>query len=155
MRMSLDGSSHKAEIMRALSIGPWVQDSLVKYLGGGSRFPRGFEDIARAQRLLPLGYDLAYAYFLNENGDVFWEDALDREAGVRRVDDSEERHRVIRAYSRDFPELLSLMPQRPDNASTCAQCAGSGFMTLPTVDGQGHEVPCSGCAGVGWTGAAV
>jgi hypothetical protein len=151
----LGGSTIEADMMATPSIEAWVQDSLGKYLHGDPRFPRGFEELASGQHLLPLGYDLAYAYFLNEQGVVFYEDALEREAGIQRVEDAAERHTVIRAYSRTFPELLSLLPERPDHASTCDHCSGSGFMTLPCVDGRGREIPCSSCSGVGWTGAAA
>ena len=124
------------------NLAAWVRKSLENYLRGDRRFPHGFEDLARDQELLPLGKDLAYAYFLNADGVLFWEDALDREAGICRIEDEGERHRIIRGYSRDFPELLSLLPARPSHVPTCVQCGGSGFMHLRSTTGSTHEFPC-------------
>jgi hypothetical protein len=141
--------------MGSRSVGAWVRESLQGYLRGDSRFPRGFEVVASDHELLPLGDDLAYTYFLNSEGVIFWQDALEPEAGISQVDDERERHRIIRAYSREFPELLALLPARPRDRPPCAQCSGSGFMNLRTTTGIDHQVPCSVCGGTGWTRAAV
>ena len=48
---------------------------------------------------------------------------------------------VLRA--REYPELQTLVPARPDDALTCEDCGGSGLLErMPSI-------VCS-CGGVGW-----
>lgn len=81
---------------------------------------------------------------------AIWEDALEPQAGITRMEDERERTATLRAYGRDYPILLSLLPARPPDSVTCRQCSGSGFMSLQSVEQRTFQVPCSACAGVGW-----
>ncbi len=128
----------------------WVESQLAEYLAGKSTLPPGFKRVAAERGLLPLGDDLANAYFVDAAGSLFWEDALEPEAGITRMEDQRERTATLRAYGRDYPILLSLLPPRPPASVTCSQCGGSGFMSLQSVEQRTLEVPCSACAGLGW-----
>jgi hypothetical protein len=136
--------------MTQADFGAWVRSRLAEYLDGKSSLPPGFERVAAERGLLPLGDDLANAYFVDGSGSLFWEDALEPEAGITRMEDERERTATLRGYGRDNPILLSLLPPRPPGAVTCSQCGGSGLMPLQSVEQRTFEVPCSVCAGLGW-----
>lgn len=44
--------------------------------------------------------------------------------------------------ARNFPELQSLAPVRPDHAVTCSECGGSGSFL--------ENTECGTCWGTGW-----
>jgi hypothetical protein len=49
---------------------------------------------------------------------------------------------------RKYPELRPLLPVRPDTASECNQCGGTGWL-VPVSDPEGFI--CEPCRGLGWT----
>jgi hypothetical protein len=54
---------------------------------------------------------------------------------------------VVGAKIRDFPELLSILPERPKNAPDCENCNKSGWLQLGESLG---PFVCGNCGGLGW-----
>jgi hypothetical protein len=48
-----------------------------------------------------------------------------------------------------YPELLSFLPQRPAEASTCTSCGGTGVLEGALVNPKLRNVRCE-CFGAGW-----
>ena len=48
--------------------------------------------------------------------------------------------------ARRVPELSRVFPKRPDNASGCEQCGGSGWFQVKAD----FKIACGHCGGMGW-----
>ena len=105
---------------------------------------------AAAQGLLPLFDDLAYRYYLREDGSVFLIDALEPEAGLQEMTAERERIAVWRAVVENAPDLVALIPAKPPRHSDCMACKGSGRAATITVAGHPSSTLCLTCLGTGW-----
>jgi hypothetical protein len=58
---------------------------------------------------------------------------------------------IIGAKQRKAPELLSLLPKRPFEASDCTECNNSGWRQFGNdVNGNPVKIICWDCGGIGW-----
>jgi hypothetical protein len=58
---------------------------------------------------------------------------------------------VVGAKQRKAPELLSLLPQRPKEATDCRACEITGWRQIGAdVNGEPVKIVCWDCAGTGW-----
>jgi hypothetical protein len=109
------------------------------------------DDREGAQRgLLPLFDDLAYRYYLREDGAVFILDALEPEAGLQEMTDDTHRVAVLRALVEDAPEFGALIPPPPPGTTPCTACGGTGRSPVLTVTGSRSSTICLQCRGTGW-----
>lgn len=121
-------SSQVAEAIRALSRDAAQHDR--DEVRAAARLTGGVPVHWDLGGVLAVTPDGGVAYYDPETGEV----CVEREAGWRTL------ARVKAA--RKYPELQTLLPERPGTAVTCSQCGGSG-----TVFG---HIDCGACFGAGW-----
>ena len=102
---------------------------------------------AKRGRLL-LMRDWTAAFVLDPEGEVW---IIDTEYGKPPEPGTEKDRRLALFQGlRRFPELLSLLPARPEDAVTCSGCEGTGILPInfevPALRG---SVVCR-CGGAGW-----
>jgi hypothetical protein len=73
--------------------------------------------------------------------DEHWDDPAAPDPRWRPADEHERTASLVIASER-MPELRSLLPSRPTNATSCSRCSGTGWL-----DG---KVICPDCDGLGW-----
>jgi hypothetical protein len=66
--------------------------------------------------------------------------------GLSEIESVIMRRAVLFLGSRDVPELVRAFPKRPQDATQCEQCAGTGWFPVK-VD---FHIACGGCGGMGW-----
>jgi len=90
--------------------------------------------------------------YVTVEGDVYLEeDTWDPATGdpapgsfaVRR--DERARREVLFFASRRYPELAGCLPVKSAQDPACADCSGSGWITLGD-----HHIFCGQCGGLGW-----
>jgi hypothetical protein len=81
--------------------------------------------------------------YLDAAGTVYIWDGWDD--SVRKVEDGLEKITIIVEATECRPELMAWFPERPDQALTCQQCAGDGWLPPPWP-----KVVCFKCSGLGW-----
>jgi len=104
-------------------------------------------EYAHSQQLL-LACDWTADFVLNTEGDV---EVVDTEDGGPNKAATEDERRValFRAIAR-YPQLVSMLPQRPATAITCEVCEGSGVPEVVWTQPSFRSIVCS-CGGAGWT----
>jgi hypothetical protein len=107
---------------------------------------------AAEQGLLPLFDDLAYRYYLRDDGSVFIIDALEPEAGLQEMTDATWRLVVLRAVVAEESGLESLIPPQPPGTVECSECAGTGRRPVVAIGGTRTTSVCLNCRGTGWIG---
>jgi len=107
---------------------------------------------AAEQGLLPLFDDLAYRYYLRDDGSVFIIDALEPEAGLQEMTDATWRLVVLRAAVAEESGLASLIPAHPPGTVECSECAGTGRRPVVAISGTRTTGVCLNCRGTGWIG---
>jgi hypothetical protein len=101
------------------------EDAVVMFYGMGDPMYLTFD-----------GRVIIYEFFVVENGPREAKTLAEAAMAV-----------VVGAKIRKFPELLSLLPERPDDAFDCERCETSGWIKLF------KSVPpfvCEDCGGLGW-----
>ena len=96
-------------------------------------------EAAKATGGLPVVLYMGGALVISTAGEVFlydWETHA-----ISPAADHDRRIAFIKA-ARKFPELASLMPERPDWAKTCPQCEGTGSIL--------GQYDCGRCDTLGW-----
>ena len=89
---------------------------------------------------------------LRGNGEVWvrpddqWDNPAAPEPTWRLADERERTSALVIAGER-LPEVRSLLPARPSEATTCGRCSGTGYF----IDG----VVCPDCGALGWISAPV
>jgi hypothetical protein len=101
-----------------------------------------------------LHTDMGPSWYLTREGAVFEHDAF--ENGEPRELDPPMLWAalVCGAKTLSRPELLTLLPSKPDGAAICRRCHGSHWADLGGDVSEPHEpliVVCTSCLGLGWT----
>ena len=92
---------------------------------------------------LPLHGNLIYIWALQPDGTVVW---MDHESASHESDvetDPLTIFSVMEQGARNYPELRAIVPPRPDGATECDRCGGTGSM----VDNGVTVAYCYGCGG--------
>ena len=97
------------------------------------------------------------ALFLTADGRILkdardWDESANVEEGS---DDDAVAAIVIGAENWDIPELLSLLPEAPQNSRPCPQCGGSRWFSFRNYHGNPAKIICPECGGRGWTAKIV
>jgi len=90
---------------------------------------------------------IGYGAYVSPDGDVFMETYDIADDSPTKVDRSTRaQYMALVLGMRTLPELIALLPQRPDDAPDCEACEGSGWRRI------GPEIRfiCHTCAGLGW-----
>ena len=110
------------------------------------------DDVSKSEDAVVLTLGLGPAMYLTLDGRVIIHAYMDDEVPSEASEPKEVYAAiVIGAKTRNAPELLSLLPQRPQDAVDCAACKGGGWVSFgKDAHGEPIEIVCWGCGGVGW-----
>jgi hypothetical protein len=112
------------------------------------------DKIAEAEDAVVMSGGMGAAMYLALDGRVIvWDDDLEEETEPREAKDVKEMFTAIigGAKKRKAPELLLLLPLRPEEALDCPDCGNSGRRQLGLdVDGEPVKIICWDCGGIGW-----
>ena len=103
-----------------------------------------FEAAARKYNALPLYAGWCGWGLLTPQGDVL--EADEEEGGVALANEPWRTLYLVVGAER-FPEIASLLPQRPADATACSECMGTGWVH---VEGCRTQFPCGPCRALGW-----
>lgn len=131
---------------------PAIVNAIEAYVAAGPNSRTTIDDvdlirIAASKRLLPAVNDMGGFYAIRSNGEVvsiLWD-----EPDSLRVELEQRVCEMVyyQAFLK-FPQLESLIPQRPDDAMVCDLCDGTG-KEKGIAERHVHAVICS-CGGLGW-----
>lgn len=111
---------------------------LVSIVASSDSGPAG--DAARATGALPVHCDMGGCLLLGHDGSVR---RLDFESGSVVLEPLQKWVLLARVKAaRKFPELVHLMPHRPEGAELCPSCNGTGIIL-------GH-LDCATCSSLGF-----
>lgn len=100
-----------------------------------------FSAVEPEENNLFLARDFFYDYLLHRNGDISKVNSENAQ-----IVEGPAFYAVIRhAFPSYGPELLALLPPKPDAIPPCDICTGSGI----THHGESEHI-CSRCSGLGW-----
>jgi hypothetical protein len=92
--------------------------------------------------------------YITRDGRVLWDMRSWQGDEVREVHDSDAFTSIaVGARKTGIPELLSILPPRPADSSSCPKCMGTRSADI--VPGAGHVMICALCNGLGWTTKAM
>jgi hypothetical protein len=126
-------------------------ESLVFELASGSNRWERASQIARQyatdRRQLLLTRDWTADFVLDAAGDVW---VIDTETAqpARLANASEHRSALFQGLMH-YPELHSLLPNRPANGETCGVCEGTGVPEIVFAKPSLRNLVCE-CGGAGW-----
>ncbi|HUF04901.1 MAG TPA: hypothetical protein VMM38_12095 [Aridibacter sp.] len=91
---------------------------------------------------------IGYGAYISPSGDIF----LETYDLVEGSDPTYDRTvtgqlQVIRLGSKRIPELLELLPSRPEYSLDCQACSGNGWQIIGPI-----RIICTDCSGLGWSG---
>lgn len=106
------------------------------------------DKIVKSENAVVMFYGMGDPLYLTLDGRVIIQDMLD-EVPPREAETLIEAAIavVVGAKVRDFPELLSILPARPENALDCGNCENTGWFLAGGVLG---PFVCGDCGGLGW-----
>ncbi len=93
---------------------------------------------AAASGGVPVHVDVGGVLVVCVNGVQAFDPAT---GSLRHVTDEWATTALVKA-ARRFPELASLLPQKPLSASSCSACQGTGSIL--------GVLTCASCSGIGW-----
>lgn len=104
--------------------------------------------IVKSENAVVMFYGLGDPLYLTFDGRVLIEDMLD-DIPPREAKTLAEAATAIVAGAKahNFPELLSILPSRPQNADDCKNCETSGYVKLFE---NADPFICGDCGGLGW-----
>lgn len=136
-----------------------IPDELVpglRELQAQSRQQLYTDRITEAEDAIVMTLGMGAAMYLTLDGRIIIDEDdlwLEKTEPPRQAKDEKEMFAavIIGARRRNAPELLSLLPPRPDNACSCQDCAGNGWRQFGIdTDGNPVEIICMSCGGIGW-----
>ena len=114
------------------------------------------DKIVESEDAVIMTLGLGDAMYLALDGRVIVDECTwtpEEEKPPREAKDAKEMFTaiVIGAKRRNAPELLSLLPCRPETAVDCIACERRGWRQLgKDADGNPSEIVCLECGGIGW-----
>lgn len=106
-------------------------------------------DIVRSENAVIMFDGMGNPMYLTLDGRVIIDECFMEEKGLREAETLTEAAMaiVVGAKTRDFPELLSILPPRPENATDCVNCETTGWFKFGGILG---PYVCEKCGGLGW-----
>jgi hypothetical protein len=106
-------------------------------------------EIVKTEDSVVMFYGMGDPLYLTFDGRVIIEECFIEEKSPREAANLAEAAMavVVGSKIRDFPELLSILPERPENALDCENCNKSGWLQLGENLG---PFVCGNCGGLGW-----
>lgn len=107
------------------------------------------DPIVKSEDAVTMFYGMGDPMYLTFDGRVIIDECFIEDKGRREAKNFKEAAMavVIGAKVRDFSELLSILPERPENVFDCENCNKTGWYQL--VPNLGPFV-CGDCGGLGW-----
>lgn len=131
-----------------------------EYISGSALNPPDLQRLAAAERVLPLVTDMGGVIAINARGDVvtfpFDTNAegdvvaypLNKWATPRAELDPRIRNTALFQGSKKYPELIALVPSKPDGSHVCPDCGGTGIE--PNAAKLKLDNIICYCGGLGW-----
>ena len=119
------------------------------------------DKIAESEDAVVMTLGLGDAMYLALDGRVIIDEfslAEEEDKPPREAKDAKEMYAaiVVGAKQRNAPELLSLLPSRPETAIDCVACEKRGWRQFGLdVYGKPVEIVCWDCGGIGWIDNAL
>ncbi len=106
--------------------------------------------IVKSEDAVVMFYGMGDPLYLTFDGRVIIEECFNEEKPPREAETLAEAAMavVVGAKVRKFPELLSILPERPETAADCKNCDKSGWLQFLGISG---EFVCGNCGGLGWS----
>lgn len=106
-------------------------------------------EIVKSEDAVVMFYGMGDPLYLTFDGRVIVEECFIEEKGPREAKTFAEAAMavVVGAKVRNFPELLSIFPDRPSNAIDCENCNKTGWLNIGENIG---PFVCEECGGLGW-----
>ena len=106
-------------------------------------------EIVKSEDAVVMFYGMGDPLYLTFDGRVIIEECFIEVKPPREANTLAEAAMaiVVGAKIRNFPELLSILPERPQNAVDCEICQKSGWWGLGETVG---PFVCHECGGLGW-----
>ena len=106
-------------------------------------------DIVRSEDAVIMFGGMGDPLYLTLDGRVFIDECFMEEKGLREAETLAEAAMavVVGAKVRNCPELLSILPKRPQNSVDCKNCHKTGWFKAGGVLG---PFVCGDCGGLGW-----
>jgi hypothetical protein len=107
------------------------------------------EEIVKSEDAVVMFYGMGDPLYLTLDGRVFIYEFFMEEKGLREAETLAEAAMavVVGAKVRNRPDLLSIMPKRPQNSVDCKNCNKTGWFKAGGVLG---PFVCGDCGGLGW-----
>ncbi|MEM7346361.1 MAG: hypothetical protein AAF485_19145 [Chloroflexota bacterium] len=145
--MSLESSLQDILIGNRLQqqIDQIIKQYLEDYLSGKKQIIDGLEEKAKSLNAAPILFDGIGpgTFLIRPDGQLMCWDESESQSSLWDIEKGSPFYaQILRAASRDFPELVHLIPLAPSGAEECSACQG-----------QGSREPgwaCSRCSGYGW-----
>ena len=135
-----------------------IPEETIERLRSESRMRNSRDDVTEGYDAFLLDPGMGPGAYLTRDGRVlidgrYWDETEVREA----TDDEAIVAIVVGADKSGITELLALLPQRPEQAITCARCAGSRWVRAGIEVGTGEpgKIVCYECRGRGWVNPAA
>lgn len=128
-----------------------IEERLKNFIAESKEDPLSLRAHAARFNALPLCVDWGKCWAVRADGEVIVFSHEDAEP--RASKESDERMRNVALYqgSLTYPELKSLIPDRPSGAKDCPYCAAKGFDPSSL---EKQNIVCY-CGGLGWVPASV
>lgn len=119
-----------------------VVEAVARMVDGRAGVDEYRRSLAKQADALPVYVDMGGVIFLSKVGELItYEPSSDE---YRIEGDEKWRKAALVTMARDYPELASLLPPRPDNAIDCPDCHGLG--RHPAL----ANALCDRCDALGW-----
>lgn len=125
----------------------WHRRKLEEFINGSIPDPNDLRETVAQLEVLPLMLDMGGCYALRSNKQVIsfpWDDITD----IRVENDPRIRNIALFRGSKKYPELMALIPPKPNNAIECSYCDGTGIEKTTAKLGL-DSIICY-CGGLGW-----
>lgn len=111
--------------------------------------PIDLRPILNAERILPMMFDWSGFYGIRKNGEILIVDLGPPFEVTSEVDERICRMVLCQGVKR-YPELIRLLPIKPDEAVDCSSCDGTGREPMNDRLGFDEETIVCWCGGLGW-----
>lgn len=107
-----------------------------------------YDEIVKQEDAVVMYGGMGDPMYLTFDGRVIIDECFMEEKGVREAKTFAEAAMAVTvgAKIRNFPELLSILPERPQDAFDCKECDKSGWLKIIPD----NPFVCHKCGGLGW-----
>lgn len=106
------------------------------------------DEVVKKYDAVTMFYGMGDPMYLTFDGRILIYECFIEDKGLREAKTFAEVAMaiVVGAKVRNFPKLLSILPERPKNAVDCENCKKSGWLDII----ENFPIVCEHCGGLGW-----